>query len=247
MAQPAGGPRCARYAAPSEMRRVALADLLREIGRPIASHEGRRTRLDLLRSSGSGDVFVYCVGDAAILNQPTVSIVGTREVSSNGWQRAARIARELAAQRVVVMSGLARGVDTAALSAALRANGQVVGIIGTPVNKAYPAENAALQQEIYTKQLLISPFANDERVLKANFPKRNRMMALLSDATVIVEASDTSGTLHQAAECQYQGRWLFILRSVADNTSLTWPARFIGKDKVRVVENITDIMDAIAR
>lgn len=246
MGRTAGEPRRGRYRAPTEVTRVALIDLLRETGRTIASEEGRRGLFELLRSPGSREAYVYCVGDVAMLSQPTVSIVGTREVSREGWQRAARIARELAARRVVVMSGLARGVDTAALSAALRANGQVVGIIGTPVNKAYPAENAALQEEIYTKHLLISPFADDEKVFKANFPKRNRVMALLSDATVIVEASDTSGTLHQAAECQRQGRWLFILKSVADNASLTWPARFIGKHKVRVVENIADIIDAIA-
>lgn len=245
MGRTAGGPRRARYGPPTEVRRVALTDLLRETGRTIASQEGRRSQFELLHSPGSSEAYVYCVGDAAILSRPTVSIVGTREVSNEGWQRASRIAKELVAHRVVVMSGLARGVDTAALSAALQAQGQVVGIIGTPVSKAYPAENAPLQEEIYSRHLLISPFAENERVSKGNFPKRNRVMALLSDATVIVEASDTSGTLHQAAECQRQGRWLFILKSVADNPSLTWPARFVGKDKVRVVENITDIMDAI--
>ena len=64
-------------------------------------------------------------------------------------------------------------------------------------------------------------------MFRANFPVRNRVMAALSDATVIIEASDASGTLHQAAECQRLNRWLFIAKYVAEDRSLTWPARFI--------------------
>jgi DNA processing protein len=70
-------------------------------------------------------------------------------------------------------------------------------------------------------------------------------MAALSDATVIVEASDTSGTLHQAAECQRLGRWLFILKSVAEDRSLQWPARFIGKPFVEVLSKTEDLLSRI--
>ncbi len=70
-------------------------------------------------------------------------------------------------------------------------------------------------------------------------------MAAVSDATVIIEASDTSGTLHQAAECQRLGRWLFIAKSVVDDTSLTWPPRFVGKQKVAVLETTSDILNTI--
>jgi DNA processing protein len=70
-------------------------------------------------------------------------------------------------------------------------------------------------------------------------------MALLSDATVIVEATDTSGTLHQAAECLRQSRWLFIVRSVANDPRLQWPSRFIGQPKVQILENTADILKAL--
>src|SRR5262249_49097043 len=153
----------------------------------------------------------------SLLLRPTVSVVGTREVSEIGWRRASRLARELALKEVVVMSGLAKGVDTAAMTAAVEAGGKCIGVVGAPLEKAYPAENAKLQEEVYSKHLLISPFHPGEPVYKGNFPKRNRVMALLSDASVIVEASDTSGTLHQAAECLRQGRWLFIMKSVVDD------------------------------
>jgi DNA processing protein len=71
-------------------------------------------------------------------------------------------------------------------------------------------------------------------------------MAALSDATVIIEASDTSGTLHQAAECQRLGRWLFIANSVAEDPGLKWPQRFIGKPKVAILKTTSDVLDVIS-
>jgi DNA protecting protein DprA len=230
-----------KYAAPPVVARVELRELIRGSGRTLQSD----SQFDLLRGSGSHDVFVYCVGNQTLLKAPTVSIVGTRDVSECGWKRATRISRELVAEGIVVMSGLAKGVDTAALTSAIRSGGQVAAVIGTPLEKAYPAENSRLQEEIYRNHLLVSPFQEGETVFKSNFPKRNRVMALLSDATVIIEASDTSGTLHQAAECIRQGRWLFILKSVVDNPNLAWPNKFLGKDKVRTLEHTSDIVSVI--
>jgi DNA processing protein len=74
--------------------------------------------------------------------------VGTREATDDGWKRASRLGRELAASAIVVMSGLAKGIDTAALTGAIEAGGKTVGVIGTPLGKAYPVENAALQENI---------------------------------------------------------------------------------------------------
>jgi DNA processing protein len=171
-----------------------------------------------------------------------VSIVGTREVTEDGRRRAARLARELAGHGIVVVSGLARGVDTVAHSTSIQVGGRTVAVIGTPLEKASPAENAALQAEIARDHLLISPFGPGEAVFKSNFPKRNRVMALLSDATIIIEASDTSGTLHQAAECLRQGRWLFILKSVIDNPAVSWPDRFLGDPRTVVLESSNDVI-----
>jgi DNA processing protein len=147
---------------------------------------------------------------------------------------------------VVVVSGLAKGVDAAAHTGAISHDGHTVAVIGTPLDKAYPAENAALQESIWREHLLLTPFPSGQQVYRSNFPIRNRVMAALSDATVIIEASDTSGTLHQAAECQRLGRWLFIAKSVAENLSLKWPARFIGKPKVAVLQTTSNVLDAIS-
>jgi DNA processing protein len=94
---------------------------------------------------------------------------------------------------------------------------------------------------------LLSPFPLGERVFPSNFPKRNRVMAALTDASVIVEASDTSGSLHQAVECQRLCRWLFIMKSVLDNPELTWPKRFVGKDHVAVLSTTADILNVVRR
>lgn len=235
-----GGSR-SRYRLSAPVDRVELQALVRESGRTV----GNDKQFDLLRSYGSKDAYVYYAGDLDLLKRKAVSIVGTRDVSEEGARRAARLARELANAGVVVMSGLAKGVDTAALSSAFAVGGSLAAVIGTPLQKAYPIENAKLQTEIAERHLLLSPFAEGEPVFKGNFPKRNRVMALLSDATVIVEASDTSGTLHQAAECIQRGRWLFILKSVLENSDLKWPERFLKEPRTVVLADTRDIIERI--
>jgi DNA processing protein len=200
----------------------------------------------MLRSDrAESSVKIFYSGHLDLLDAPAVSIVGTREVSESGWKRAYQLARSLSAAGVTVVSGLAKGVDTAALSSTIENGGHAVAVIGTPLDKAYPAENTELQQLIYAQHLLISPFRNGEPVFKSNFPVRNRVMAAISDATVIIEASDTSGTLHQASECVALKRWLFIAQSVLDDPSLTWPSRFLGYERTVPLRSADDILTRI--
>ncbi|WJR74940.1 DNA-processing protein DprA [Bradyrhizobium sp. NP1] len=236
--------RRAAYVPPTDAHSYSLPDLLVRIGRAALDER----QLDFLRdASPRREAKVFYAGNLDILDAPTVSIVGTREVSDAGWRRASQLARDLVKAGVTVVSGLAKGVDTAALKSAMENGGRVAAVIGTPLDKAYPAENASLQQEIYSSHLLMTPFGVGERVFRSNFPTRNRVMAAISDATAIIEASDTSGTLHQAAECVRLGRWLFIAKSVVDDPSLTWPARFLGQPKVSVLSSTSDIISAIGQ
>lgn len=147
----------------------------------------------------------------------------------------------------MVVSGLALGVDTAAHEAAIAAHGSTIGVIGTPLDRAYPAENAPLQEEIYQHHLLISPFDRGEKTYRSSFPKRNRVMAALCDATVIVEASDTSGSLHQAAECARLGRWLFIAKSLVDNPDLEWPKKFLKHPRTATLSATNDLVGTVIR
>jgi DNA protecting protein DprA len=232
------------YTPPRDRHAFPFSDLLLRVGR--AALEDRQ--MTFLRDASSGrEATVFYAGELDLLDAPTVSIVGTREVSDAGWKRASQLARELAKSGMTIVSGLAKGVDTAALTSAIANGGRVAAVIGTPLDKAYPAENAELQQQIYAHHLLMTPFKEGDRVFRSNFPVRNRVMAAISDATVIIEASDTSGTLHQAAECVRLGRWLFIAKSVVDDSSLTWPAKFLKNDKTVVLQSLSDIVSRISK
>lgn len=189
---------------------------------------------------------LFVVGDVTLLRAPRrVAIVGSRDVSPEGQARARKLARLLAQAGVVVVSGLARGVDRAAHEAALAAGGRTIAVIGTSIEKAYPAEHADLQERIYREHLLVSQFPPSRKVFPSNFIERNRTMALLSHASVIVEAGDTSGSLSQAAETQRLGKALFIMKSVLDDTSLLWPPKFISKGAI-ALEDVSQVLDVLA-
>jgi DNA processing protein len=192
---------------------------------------------------------VYCVGDLSLVERPSVAIVGARKASLEGRKRAAQLARDLVAADIVVLSGLAEGIDTAAHTSAIEHGGRTIAVTGTPLDKAYPPKNAALQELIYAEHLLASPFEWGKPFVPANFPERNRIMARMAATTVIIEASDTSGSLHQAVECVDLGKPVFIARAVAENTKLNWPGRFLGDDKPlgRILSHSSDVVDFVLR
>lgn len=237
----------AAYRPPVDIREIDLADLLaRHGGEPLEAKQ-----LDLMFGKEAGETErrqkkpIWYAGNLDALRAPAVAIVGTRKVSDAGAMRARKLARGLAEAGVAVVSGLAEGVDTAALTEAVRAGGRVAAVIGTPLNKAYPAKNASLQESIYRDHLLISQFPAGTRTFPSHFPERNRLMAAVSDATVVIEASDTSGTLHQSAECVKLGRWLFISKSVAEDPALSWPAKFLSYEKCVVLGRVEDVLERI--
>lgn len=234
-----------RYQEPSHWRKVTVQELIS--GTRGTAPETLQAGFDSFVAGERGREVVFVAGDLTLVKQPAISVVGTRQVSSAGAANARRIALDLAIAGIVLVSGLAEGVDTQAMTSAMENGGRVIGVIGTPLDRAYPAKNAALQEAVYQRHLLVSQFPSGARVFKSNFPQRNRLMALLSDATIIVEASDTSGTLHQAAECLRQGRWLFISKPVVDDVNLTWPKRFLGKPRVRILDSILDVDEAFRK
>lgn len=188
---------------------------------------------------------VFLAGDAELLKRRCISVIGARDVSDLGRSRARKLSRQLAELDVVVVSGLADGVDTEALTEAISTGGRVIAVIGTPLDQAYPAKNKRLQETIYHDHLLVSQFESGSRVFPSNFPARNRTMAALSDATVVIEASDSSGTLHQAAECVRLGRWLAIAKSVVDDPTLKWPKQFLDYPKCLQLESTTQLTAAV--
>lgn len=191
----------------------------------------------------------YYKGDIGLLESKSVSIVGARKCTEAGAKRARRLAREMVDAGYSVVSGLAAGIDTAAMESTIEHGGQTIGVIGTPINQAYPKQNISLQESVATKHLLVShvPFYRYSAIPFQNrrfyFPERNAVMSALSKATIIVEASETSGTLTQARACEQQGRKLFILNSCFE-TGLRWPEQFEARGAIRV-HDTSDILDAL--
>lgn len=189
----------------------------------------------------------YYKGDINLLDTPGISVVGARKVTPDGELRTKKVINILVDHGYTVISGLAEGVDTAAHRHAIQRGGKTVGVIGTPINEYYPKKNVALQDKISRDYLLISqvPFyryhKQDFRINRFFFPQRNETMAALSEATIIVEASDTSGSLTQARECVRQGKKLFILDSCFRD-DLKWPWSYAKKPGVIRVKSIEDII-----
>ena len=158
---------------------------------------------------------LYVAGDTSLITSGArVAIVGSRKASEIGVRRARKLAHMLTQNGVVVVSGLAEGIDTAAHTAAIESGGRTVSVLGTPLEKVYPAKNRALQSRIMEEHLAVSQFAPGSSWDRRSFPMRNRTMALLSDATVIIEAGPKSGTIHQGWEALRLGRALYILESL---------------------------------
>lgn len=227
-----------RYSPPRNAEAVPFSDLLAHCNRGRLEPKQLDFLAAVTKARDGDDVGkVFIAGDTSLLDRRCISVIGARKASPLGRQRARKFARELADRQVVVVSGLADGIDTEALTSAMDSGGRVVAVIGTPLDQAYPAKNKLLQEAIYRHHLLVSQFEQGERVFPSNFPARNRTMAALSDASVVIEASDSSGTLHQALECQKLGRWLGIARGVVEDPALTWPKKFLSYERCVVLES----------
>ena len=152
-----------------------------------------------------------------------VSVVGTRKPTPNGIKRAMIVARRLVEHGITVVSGLAEGIDTVAHQTALNYNGNTIAVLGTPMNKPYPKSNQELFERLCDEQLVISQFPLTSAFQPKNFPIRNRTMALISHATIVIEASEKSGTVHQGWEALRLGRPLYLLENLIKESNLSWP------------------------
>lgn len=190
---------------------------------------------------------LYFLGSWELAESPRrVAVVGTRKVSDDGAARTRKLVRELVKRDFTIVSGLAQGVDTIAHTTAIDNGGRTIAVIGTPISEVYPKENADLQRRLASEYLVVSQVpvlryrAQGARINRFFFPERNKTMSAMTEATIIVEASETSGTLTQARAALAQGRRLFILESNFHNPAITWPEKFekLGAIRVREIEDI---------
>lgn len=208
-----------------------------------------------LRDAKEPVELLYYSGDTQLLRNPYVAVIGTRNSTSEGLKRTERLVSLLVQDGFTIVSGLARGIDTQAHQAALKAGGKTIAVVGTPLDQFYPAENKTLQELIAKQYLLISqvPFykyrQQDFDQNNAFFPERNKTMVALSDATVIVEASDRSGTLIAASAALDQGRKLFIMENCIQNPNNTWTGKLLarGARRLRNYEDLKIDLTSITR
>jgi DNA processing protein len=174
-----------------------------------------------------------------------VAVVGARKATDAGVTQAALIAQHLTQTGYTVVSGLAAGIDTAAHTAALDNNGRTLAVIGTGLTRAYPPENRALQKKLADQCAVISQFWPDAPPTKRSFPMRNAVMSGIALATVVVEASETSGARTQARLALAHGRPVFLTSTLVDQRP--WAQQFAQKPGTHIVHHPTEITDGLER
>ena len=184
-------------------------------------------------------------GRLACLETPAVAVVGPRAASQYALQVGRRIADELADRGIVVVSGLARGVDSAAHEGCLGAGGRTVAVIGSGHDHLYPREHEALADRISDKGLVVSELAPGAKPLAEHFPLRNRIISGISLAVVVVEASEKSGSLITAACALRQGRDVMAVPGSV-LTGRNRGSHGLLKDGAKVVESADDILEDMA-
>ena len=203
-----------------------------------------------LRDAAHPVELLYFQGEWDLLESRCIAVVGTRKPSKEGVRRTKQLVRNLVRDGWTIVSGLAEGIDTVAHTTAIELGGRTIAVIGTPISDVYPRSNAGLQATIAKNFLVVSQVPVERyahQIWKQNrgfFPERNVTMSALTEATIIVEAGNTSGTLIQARAALRQKRKLFILDSCFKNRELTWPRAYAEKGAIRV-DTYNTIKDAL--
>lgn len=188
--------------------------------------------------------FLFYIGElAAVADSLSVAVVGTRAPSPEGVARASKLSRLLAERGVTVLSGLARGIDTAAHVAALESGGRTVAVIGSGLSRIYPPENRELAERIADSGALVSQFWPATPPSAYNFPRRNVTMSGMAQGTAVVEASATSGAKMQARLALEHGKKVFLLQEgVVD--SQAWARSYLKRGAI-AVSDISDIVSTL--
>ncbi len=199
----------------------------------------------LLKQINDPPCLLYAKGRFYDPALPAVSIVGTRRPSHYGLRMAESIARELASFGVVVVSGMARGCDSAAHMGALAGHGHTVAVLGTGADLCYPRENAELYERIAEQGLLLSEFPVSAPPVPYNFPRRNRIISGLAHGVLVIEAPVRSGSLMTARLALDYNREVLAVPGHAGTPKGAGANRLI-KDGAALVESAADVMEALS-
>ncbi len=188
--------------------------------------------------------FLFIRGSIESADTRSVAVVGTRKASPDGIERAGRMARELVKEGVTVISGLARGIDAAAHTSAMENGGRTIAVLGTGILKCYPPENRALAEQITEHGALVSQFWPSSGPARWTFPRRNVVTSGISQGTIVIEASSTSGAKMQARLALEHGKKVFLIKSLV--TSQDWAQKYVRERGAIEVSDPDDVMDQLA-
>jgi DNA processing protein len=197
-----------------------------------------------LRGLERRPIVLYVAGDAEVLNEPQLSIVGSRNPTPAGRDTAFQFAESLAERGLAVTSGLAEGIDSAAHRGALAAQGITLAVLGNGIDRIYPRSNQSLSEEIRFRGALISEFPLGTPPRRENFPQRNRIIAALSLGTLVVEAARRSGSLITARLAGDQNRELFAVPGSIHNP-LSRGCHELIRQGAKLTETVADILSEL--
>jgi DNA processing protein len=198
-----------------------------------------------LRTIADPPPFLYVKGNILTDDDKAVAIVGSRSASEYGRRVARDLARGLASLGFTVVSGMARGIDGSAHESALQAGGRTIAVLGSGVERAYPAEHELLYRRIAAGGAVVSELPIGTRPMAFNFPARNRLISGISLGVVVVEATEKSGSLITATLAVEQGREVFAVPGEVGSSRSRGAHRLI-RQGAKLVESVDDIIEEIA-
>lgn len=219
-------------------------DLLKSRGISVITMEDQRYPQHL-REISTGPVLLYVKGKTEVLKEPAIAIVGSRRASLYGLGIARRFAVELCESGLSIVSGLARGIDTAAHQGALQARGVTIAVLGCGLDHMYPDENEQLAERITQDGAIISEFPMETLPVSFNFPRRNRIISGLSKGVVVVEAALKSGALITSDFALEQGREVYAVPGQVGEPASQGANRLIQQG-AKLVLSSDDILEDLA-
>jgi len=225
----------ARVAAELEKADEAGARLVTVLDQPYPSN---------LRLIPNLPPFLFYLGELRDDDARSIAVVGTRDATPDGIRRAGRMSRLLAEKGITVVSGLAKGIDTAAHRAALTAGARTIAVLGTGITRCYPPENADLAAEITDSGALVSQFWPTSPPGRYTFPRRNVVTSGISQGTVVIEASSTSGAKMQARLALEHGKKVFLVQSLV--TTQAWARDYVERRGAIEVADVDEVSRQVA-
>ncbi|MFH1578208.1 MAG: DNA-processing protein DprA [Candidatus Omnitrophota bacterium] len=258
------------FGTPGEIFRASLKDIAAILGNSVARIiDGQRRAVDLdeqlcliekykvkiialgdpqypanLKNIFDPPLVLFLRGEILLEDSLAISIVGTRMATIYGINMARKISSQLGQHGFTIVSGGARGIDTAAHQAALGIKSRTIAVLGCGVDTVYPPENTRLFGQIILRGALVSEFPMGTKPLRENFPQRNRIVSGLSLGVVVVEAPQKSGALITASFALEQGREVFCVPGKADSFAMKGSHQLL-KEGARLIEGVDDIIEEI--